>query len=222
MKDRSHNNGSRSRSSLGKAFERLDDWLQLMLENAGTFDNTFSTSWLLASTAVPVDQPVTVVQLVKGGLGRIGVVVPSAVHVPRVIVATDGTGNGMENGVLNGVLNGELSGTRHGGTQQIAMGLEVAPGSDRPVASGRTNGLAPPAVRVLSVAQERPRARVGGPPDLVLVVLADEGVSRIARVPSPSEREAGAASPTGVSLQPHRYNVSWSPKRQLRPPRQMI
>ena len=205
-------------SSQGEAFERLDDWLQLMLENAGTFDNTFSTSWLLATTAVLVDHPVTVVQLVKGGLGLIGVVVPSAVPVPRVIVVTDGTGNGMENGVLNGVLNG----TRHVGAQQIALGLEAAPGSDRPVAAGRTNGPAPLAVRVLSVARERPRARVGGPADLGQLVQAGEAVSRIARVPSPSGREAGAASPIGSSLQPRRINVSWSPKRQQRPPRLMI
>ena len=201
-------------SSQGEAFERLDDWLQLMLENAGTFDNTFSTSWLLATTAVLVDHPVTVVQLVKGGLGLIGVVVPSAVPVPRVIVVTDGTGNGMENGVLNG--------TRHVGAQQIALGLEAAPGSDRPVAAGRTNGPAPLAVRVLSVARERPRARVGGPADLGQLVQAGEAVSRIARVPSPSGREAGAASPIGSSLQPRRINVSWSPKRQQRPPRLMI
>ena len=206
----------------GEAFERLDDWLQLTLENAGTFDNTFSTSWLLATTAVLVDHPVTVVQLVKGGLGLIGVEVPSAVHVPRVIVVTDGTGNGMENAVLNGVLTGVLNGTRHVGAQQIALGLEAAPGSDRPVAAGRTNGPAPLAVRVLSVARERPRARVGGPADLGQLVQAGEAVSRIARVPSPSGREAGAASPIGSSLQPRRINVSWSPKRQQRPPRLMI
>ena len=151
------------------------------------------------------------VQPVMDGLGRTDAVPPSAVPARRMIVATGGTGNGMVRGLESGLANG----TRDVAAQPIATELKGAQGWDRPVVWDPMSGPALPDVRGLSVVPDRSRVLAGGQPDQVQETA---GVPRIAMVPSLSEREAAAVSPSVGDLQPPAHSVTSNRplQRQLR------
>ena len=155
-------------------------------------------------------QPVMGVQPVKDGLGRTGVVPPSAVPVRRMIVATGGTGNGMVNDLANETRDAVAQPIA---TEPIAMELRGAPGWDHPAVWDRTSGLALPVVRGLSVVLVRSPVLAGGQPDQVRVTA---GVLLIAMVPSLSEREAAAVSPSGGGLLPCVHSVMSNRPQQRR------
>ena len=159
-------------------------------------------------------QPVMGVQPVKDGLGRTGVVPPSAVPVPRTIVATGGTGNGMVNDLAGGLANVTRdAGARPIATEPIAMELRGAPGWDHPAVWDRTSAPALPVVRGLLVVLVRSPVLAGGQPDQVRVTA---GVLLIAMVPSLSEREAAAVSPSGGGLLPCVHSVMSNRPQQRR------